>query len=152
MKVIHAALLLRPDRERIEHGERTRHRRPTGETVERDHAMTAVHRLERLPVPDLVRREIRRTEHAAVRTNVGDDRVGDLAAIEHPWAIARDALEGAREIGLDDAVRGLGADRRPEWRAARPEEDAACVARLPEALGIHRERECDVPVDLEAPA
>src|SRR5438093_1891721 len=149
MKVIDAALRLRPDREGIEHGERTRHRRPTGETVERDDAMTAVHRLERLALSGLVRREIRRTEHAAARTHVGHDRLGDLAAIEHLRAVARDALEREREIGLNDAVRGLRADRGSERRAARPEEDAARVARLPEALGVHREGQRDIPVDLE---
>src|SRR5207249_6868614 len=67
----------------------------------------------------------------------------------HLGTLARNALERAREIGLDDTVRWLGADRGTERRAARAEEDAACIARLPEALGVHREGQRYVPVDLE---
>ena len=54
MQMIDAALLLRADGERVEDGESARHGRSAGETVERDHAMTAVHRLEWLPFTGLV--------------------------------------------------------------------------------------------------
>ncbi len=88
-------------------------------------------------------------EDAAARTNSVDDRASELALVQHARPVLRDGLERCGEVGLHDAIGWLGPDRRPQRRTGRTKEDALAVAGLRQALVIHREREADVPVDLE---
>ena len=60
----------------------------------------------------LVRREVLTREEASECADVvGDDR-GELAVIQHLRAVARDRLQRAREIGLEEAVGRLETGRR----------------------------------------
>src|SRR5436305_14614458 len=111
VEVLGATLLVRADGERLEDRERASDGWSTGETGQRVDAVTAVHRRQRRLLDGGVAAQVLEREDAAARANALDDRATDLALVQDARSLARDGLERARQIGLDELVRRLGPDR-----------------------------------------
>src|SRR5207244_8494744 len=91
--------------------------------------------------PELVARE----DPARV-PNVVDDRGRELAAIQDLRAALGDELEGARELGLANELRGLESGLRPVRGAAGPVIHALRLGVAMEACRVRPEKERPVPV------
>src|SRR5207245_8700178 len=72
-----------------------------------DDAVTAVGRLDRLPLANLDARQVVRREHAAARCKCVDDALRDPPLVERVGTALSDGVQGAREIRLDELVPGL---------------------------------------------
>ena len=72
-----------------------------------DDAVTAVGRLDRLPLANLDARQVVRREHSAARGKCVDDALRDPPLVERVGTALSDGVQGAREIRLDELVPGL---------------------------------------------
>src|SRR5438876_1760316 len=126
--------------------ERARDGRPAREAGQGEDAVSAVVHDDRRELAGAVCREIVAREDPARVPNVVDDRGRELAAIQDLRAALGHELEGARELGLANELRGLESGLRPVRGAAGPVIHVLRLGVAMEARRVRPEKERAVPV------